>query len=67
MNQCSVFSLFQGPSTKDGSGEENTASSGEDTPSEQLTEQEEKKDEIELLLQEKEEKIKDFQVLTKYV
>ena len=53
-----VFStLCQEPST-----EEDTASSGEETPSEQPTEQEEGKDEIELLLQEKEEKIKDFQV-----
>ena len=56
-------SLFQEPSTEAGSGEENTASCGEDTPSEQPTEQEEGKDEIQLLLQEKEEKIKDFQVL----
>ena len=58
-----VFStLCQEPSTKASSGEEDTASSGEETPSEQPTEQEEGKDKIELLLQEKEEKIKDFQV-----
>ena len=59
-----VFCLSQEPSVGAGS-EAELAASGEGTPEEQpppLTEEEDRKDEIELILQEKEEKIKDFQV-----